>query len=103
MAVFCEFISLIILRDSIDKYFPGGWKRFVLELPNRSMSTDGEVVCVSFMNPIDVNIYLEFLKSEGLQFRHSGDREIDDISDLDRFMGHSMAEVDNVLAAHKIH
>ena len=88
MAVFCEFISLIIRRDSIDKYFPGGWKRFVLEVPNRSMATDGEVVRVGFMNPADTNIYLEFLKGEGLQFRQSGDREIDDISDLDQFMGH---------------
>ena len=89
MAVFCEFISLIIRRDSIDKYFSGGWKRFVLELPNRSMATDGEVVRVGFMNPVDTNIYLEFLKGEGLQFRQSGDREIDDISDLDQFMGHN--------------
>ena len=89
MAVFCEFISLIILRDSIDKHFPGGWKRFVLEVPNRSMATDGEVVRVGFMNPADANIYLEFLKGEGLQYRQSGDREIDDISDLDQFMGHS--------------
>ncbi|MDB4821612.1 hypothetical protein OAH81_01060 [Candidatus Pseudothioglobus singularis] len=89
MAVFCEFISLIILRDSIDKYFPGGWKRFVLEVPNRSMATDEEVVRVGFMNPADTNIYLEFLKGEGLQYRQSGDREIDDISDLDQFMGHS--------------
>ena len=88
MAVFCEFISLIIRRDSIDKYFPGGWKRFVLEVPNRSMATDGEVVRVGFMNPVDTNIYLEFLKGEGLQFMQSGDREIDDISDLDQFMGH---------------
>lgn len=89
MAVFCEFISLIIRRDSIDKYFPGGWTRFVLELPNRSMASDGEVVRVGFMNPEDANIYLEFLKGEGLQFRQSGDREIDDISDLDQFMGHN--------------
>ena len=88
MAVYCEFISLIIRRDSIDKYFVGGWKRFVIELPNRSMATDGEVVRVGFMNPVDTNIYLEFLKGEGLQFRQSGDREIDDISDLDQFMGH---------------
>jgi len=88
MAVFCEFISLIIRRDSIDKYFPGGWTRFVIELPNRSMVTDGEVVRVGFMNPIDSSIYLDFLIDEGLQFRQSGDREIDDISDLDQFNGH---------------
>ena len=88
MAVYCEFISLIILRDSIDKYFPGGWTRFVIELPNRSMATDGEVVRVGFMNPIDSSIYLDFLIDEGLQFKQSGDREIDDISDLDQFNGH---------------
>jgi len=88
MAVYCEFISLIILRDSIDKYFPGGWTRFVIELPNRSMATDGEVVRVGFMNSIDSSIYLDFLIDEGLQFKQSGGREIDDISDLDQFNGH---------------
>ena len=88
MPVLCEFISLIIRRDSIDKYFPGGWTRFVIELPNRSMATDGEVVRVGFMNSIDSSIYLDFLIDEGLQFKQSGDREIDDISDLDQFNGH---------------
>ena len=85
MAVFCEFISLIIRRDSIDKYFPGGWIRFVSELPNQSMATDGEVVRVGFMNPIDSSIYLDFLTDEGLQFMESSGREIDDIIDLDQF------------------
>ena len=88
MPVLCEFISLIIRRDSIDKYFPGGWTRFVIELPNRSMATDGEVVRVGFMNSIDSSIYLDFLIDEGLQFKQSGGREIDDISDLDQFNGH---------------
>ena len=85
MAVFCEFISVIIRRDSIDKYFPGGWTRFVSELPNQSMATDGEVVRVGFMNPIDSSIYLDFLIDEGLQFMQSSGREIDDISNLDQF------------------
>ena len=88
MAVFCDFISIIIRKDSIDKYFPGGWTRFVLELPNYSMATDGEVVRVGFMNPADTLIYLDFLKGEGLQYRQSGTREINDIEDLDRFNGH---------------
>ena len=55
MAVFCEFISVIIRRDSINKYFSGGWTRFVLELPNYSMITDGEIVNVGFMKIIDKN------------------------------------------------
>ena len=88
MAVFCEFISVIIRRDSIDKYFSGGWNRFVLELPNYSMLTDGEIVNVGFMNPSDTASYLNFLKGEGLQYRQSGTREINDIEDLDRFNGH---------------
>ena len=87
MAVFCQFISLIIRRDSIDKYFPGGWNRFVLESPSM-LATDEEIVSVSFMSQLDSSAYLDFLKGEGLQFRQSGDREIDDISELDQFMGH---------------
>ena len=88
MAVYCEFISVIIRRDSIDKYFSGGWTRFVLELPNYSMLTDGEIVNVGFMNPSSTASYLDFLKDEGLQYRQSGTREINDIEDLDRFNGH---------------
>jgi len=40
------------------------------------------------MNSIDSSIYLDFLIDEGLQFKQSGGREIDDISDLDQFNGH---------------
>ena len=92
MPVFCEFISVIILRDSIDKYFQGGWQRFVLELPNRSMCTDGEVVRVGFMNPNDTYMYIDDLKNGGLQYNQSINhsstiREIDDIAGLDHKIG----------------
>ena len=89
MAVFCEFISVIIRRDSIDKYFQGGWNSFVLELPNYSMCTDGEVVNVGFMNPTDTVSYLDFLKSEGLQYDQSYNRTIDDVEVIDRFDDHN--------------
>ena len=90
MPVLCTFISVIIRRDSIDKYFQGGWQRFVLELPNYSMCTDGELVNVGFMNPNAVLSYIEFLKSEGLQYEQSSNdqsktRSIDDVDVVDRF------------------
>ena len=28
LAVLCEAISVVVRRDSIDKYFKGGWVRF---------------------------------------------------------------------------
>ena len=93
MAVFCEFISVIIRRDSIDKYYPGGWNSFVMFGSGGPMCCDGEIVNIGFMNPLDTSIYLDDLKDKGLQYDQSlkGSltlREIDDVVVLDRFMGH---------------
>jgi hypothetical protein len=94
MAVFCNFGSVIIRRDSIEKYFQGGWTRFVLELPNLRMCSDGEVVNVRFMNLDSSQKYIDFLKSEGLQYENSSNdqskiRTINDIDTLDHLNIHN--------------
>ena len=54
MAVLCEAISVVVRRDAIDKYFKGGWIKFVDDVPNSTMCTDGELVRVGFMTPNSV-------------------------------------------------
>ena len=93
MSVFCEFISVIIRRDSIDKYFQGGWLRFVIDAQRGPMCCDGEIVNVGFMNPNDVQKYLDYLVNKGLQYEQSSNdpsliRIIDDIIVLDRINGY---------------
>ena len=56
-------------RDSIDKYFKGGWVRFQQNIPNSTMCTDGELVRVGFMSPNAVQEYVESLEASGLQFK----------------------------------
>lgn len=54
MAVLIEAISVVFRKESIDDKFPGGWKRFVDEAPNRTLFSDGQIGCVGFMHPDDV-------------------------------------------------
>ena len=93
MAVFCEFISVIIRKDSIEKYYPGGWNNFAMSAGGRNMCCDGEIVRIGSMNPHDAHLDIENLKSKGLQFNQSlinstSIREIDDVVVLDQFVGH---------------
>ena len=69
MAVLCEAISVVVRRDSIDKYFEGGWVGFQDDVPNSTMCTDGELVRVGFMSPKAVQEYVESLETGGLQFQ----------------------------------
>ena len=68
MPVLCEAISVVVRRDSIDKYFQGGWDKFVRKISNPTMCTDGELVRVGFMASDHVQEFIDFLESEGLQF-----------------------------------
>jgi hypothetical protein len=68
MAVLCEAISVIVRRDSIDRYYEGGWSAFVHDLPHQKMCTDEELVSVGFWDPASVETYIRGLESKGLQF-----------------------------------
>ena len=92
MAVFCEFISVIIRKDSIEKYYPGGWNNFAMS-GGRHLCCDGEIVRIGSMSPQDAYLDIQNLKSNGLQYNQSLDnstsiRKIDDVVILDQFVGH---------------
>lgn len=85
MAVLIEAISVVFRKESIDDKFPGGWKRFVEEAPNRTLFSDGQIGCVGFMCPDDVGHYVNYLESFGLDF-HVGD-QTKDIAVVDQIRG----------------
>jgi hypothetical protein len=72
MAVLVEAISVIILRQSIDEKYPGGWSSFVDKVPNKTLCFDSHLARVGFMVPQDVQKYVEFLQSQGLRFLSDG-------------------------------
>lgn len=68
MAVLCEAISVVIRRDSIDKYYPGGWGKFENSIPNATLCSDGELARVGFFSPDGVQSFIKGLEEKGLQF-----------------------------------
>ena len=92
MAVLCEAISIIVRRDSIDKFFLGGWEGFLKVIPNSSMCTDGELVRIGFLDPKNIQQFMNEMLDGGLQFRPAMDstdgiRSIDDIAVVDQMKG----------------
>ena len=76
MAVLIEALSVVIRCEAIVKKFLGGANAFMAALPNNSLCSDGELACVNFMVPADVQAYVEYLTDKGLTFKRS-DKAID--------------------------
>ena len=68
MPVLCECISVIIKCSSIERFFKGGMDAFYKIIPNETACSDGELFGVGFMNPMDVQSFIETLENGGLQF-----------------------------------
>ena len=77
MAVLIEGISVVILCQSIIKKVSGGVAEFISLIPNRTLCSDGELACVSFMTPIDTRNFVEALNRVGLRYRGSDGAAID--------------------------
>jgi hypothetical protein len=72
MAVFVEFISVIVRRDAIDERYTGGWGGFVEDVPNRTLCADSRLARVGFMNPADTKTYVDGLERKGLSYLRDG-------------------------------
>lgn len=72
MAVLVEAISVIVRRDAVEKRFPGGWRGFLRQVPNRTLCSDRDFARVGFMSPADVAAYTSTLEVGGLVFRKDG-------------------------------
>jgi hypothetical protein len=95
LAVLCDAISVVVRRDSVKKYFSGGWQSFLEIIPNGTFCSDDELARVGFLNPNNVKIYVENLVEHGLQFQSKrksfsifkSSRDFDDIVVIDQYQG----------------
>ena len=85
MAVLIEAVSVVVKAKSILDKYPGGWEQFQIEVPNKTLCADGELVRIGFMNPIDVQSYVCLLETKGLMFQSKGSCE--DIAVVDQQRG----------------
>lgn len=85
MAVLVEAISVIVLRDAVDRRFPGGWPAFRRKVPNRSLCFDRNLVRVGFMTPEDAGAFTSTLQAVGLLFQSNG--EAVDFAVVDQLKG----------------
>ena len=85
MAVLIEAISVVTRRAAIDAKYPGAWKAFVDESPNRTLCYDSDLARVGFMTPMDVGVFVEHLERNGMFFLVNGTAQ--DIAVVDQQQG----------------
>jgi hypothetical protein len=68
MAVLIEAISVVLSVSAIQNKFPGGWDKFKESIRNQTLCCDNEVARVGFMDPSDVENFIESVCSEHLTF-----------------------------------
>ena len=75
MAVLVEAISVIVRARAILDSFNGGWSAFKAAVPNQSLCADGDLARVGFMTPMDVEVWVHHLETQGLVFLSAGKAE----------------------------
>ena len=79
---------MVVRRAAIDERLPGGWQRFVADVPNATLCADDHLARVSFMSPEDVEAFINHLEERGLRFVQEGCCE--DIAVVDQVRGPTM-------------
>lgn len=72
MAVLVEAISVIVRRDAINRSYNGGWAGFLSRVPNSTLCADQELARVGFMDPRNVERFINDLQRHGLVFLSNG-------------------------------
>jgi hypothetical protein len=90
MPVLIEGISVVIRVEVLNKLYPGGVEQFSKDAPNGTLCSDGELVKVSFMSPLDVGALVDELESHGIVYINKGDdvdKKAVDVVVVDQQMG----------------
>lgn len=66
MSVIIEAYSIIIQTREIEAKWPGGWIQFNMDVPNRTLCTDGNLARVGFMKYDDAMEYCQLLEEQGI-------------------------------------
>jgi hypothetical protein len=72
MSVLVEAHSVIVRCDAIHGRYSGGWEKFIADVPNRTLCSDGEIARVGFMSPADAKAYINYLEHCGLRVDETG-------------------------------
>ena len=72
MAVLVEGISVLIRKDSIQNKISGGDASFRRLIPNSTFCEDDQLARVGFLNPADVESFVDELENAGLTFMEDG-------------------------------
>ena len=67
MAVLVEATSVIVRRDILDVFYPGGVSAYALDCPNRTYCEDAHLTRVGFMHATQVRSHVSRLEAFGLQ------------------------------------
>ena len=89
MAVLVEAISVIVSCAVIEARYPGGWDAFQKLVPNSTLCSDGELVRIGFMAPMDAKAFVEQLQKAGLVFVRNG--KAVDVAVVDQLQGPTAA------------
>ena len=85
MSVLIEAISVVFRAETVHAKYPGGWEKFVENLPNQTMCADNELVRIGFMSPEDVKNFVAQLEDHGFTYIDNG--EAQDIVVVDQIRG----------------
>lgn len=69
MSVLIEAISVVVAVTTIDHRYPGGYDRFIVDAPNKTLCSDGHLVRIGFMAPTDVEHFSDRLSSCGIELK----------------------------------
>jgi len=85
MAVLIECTTVVIVKSSVERRFPGGLVGFQKQAPNSTSHSDGKLVAVSFMVPRDAQLFIGTLAEYG--FANPWNSQSEDIVVVDPSAG----------------
>jgi hypothetical protein len=83
MAITLEFINLVIRKSTLEEKYQGGLAQFKVDLPNRSMREDNQLIRFGCMNWRDMNHFIDIIVSKGLVYKDQETIDFAVISALD--------------------
>ncbi len=83
MAIELEFINLVIRKSTLEEKYQGGLAQFKLDLPNRSMREDEQLIRFGCMNWRDLEHFTDVIVSKGLEYKDQETTDFVVISALD--------------------
>lgn len=85
MAIYLEFITVVVRKDAIEQRFPHGLAGFEKLFRGPTFTSDEHLVGVGFMGPPDVKRFVDQLERMHLTFLEDG--ECRDLAVVDRLGG----------------